>query len=36
MEVERNISLTADDPQGILDQQNRPKPIPLLNIIIIR
>jgi hypothetical protein len=36
MEIERNILLTADDPQGILDQQLRPHPIPLLNIVIIR
>jgi len=34
MEVDDNISLTVCDAQGILDQQLRPHPIHLLNIII--
>jgi hypothetical protein len=35
MDVGDNISLIVGDPQGILDQQFRPHPIDLLNIIII-
>ncbi len=34
-EVLTNISQIVSDPQGILDQQPRPRPIQLLNIIII-
>ncbi len=35
MEVYYNILLIVADPQGILEQQLRPHPIPLLNIIFI-
>jgi hypothetical protein len=35
MEVDDNISLIVDDPQGILDQQLRLHPIHLLNNNII-
>jgi hypothetical protein len=35
MKIDDNISLTVCDAQGILDQQLRPHPIHLLNIIII-
>ncbi len=35
MEVDDNICLILGDLQGILDQQLRPRPIHLLNIIII-
>ncbi len=36
MEVDDNISLiTVGDPHGILDLQLRPRPIQLLNIIIV-
>jgi hypothetical protein len=33
MEVDVNILLIVGDPQGILGQQLRPRPITLLNII---
>jgi hypothetical protein len=35
MEVDDNVPLIVGDPQGILDQQLWPRPIPLLNIFII-
>jgi hypothetical protein len=35
MEVEDNCALIVSDPQGILDQQLRPHPIHVLNIIFI-
>ncbi len=35
VEVDDNILLIVDDPQGILDQKLRPRPINLLNIVII-
>jgi hypothetical protein len=35
MEVDYNILLIVADPQGILDLQIRPHPIPLLNIFVI-
>jgi hypothetical protein len=35
MEVDNNISLIGGDPQGILEQKHPPRPMHLLNIIII-
>ncbi len=35
IEIDNYISLIVGDPLGILDQQLRPHPIHLLNIIII-
>jgi hypothetical protein len=35
VKIDDNILLTAGDPQGILDQQFRPSPIHILNIISI-
>jgi hypothetical protein len=34
MEVDDNSAMIVADPQGILGQQLRPNPLPLLNIII--
>jgi hypothetical protein len=35
VEVNGNILMIVSDPQGIFDQQLRPRPIYLLNVIII-
>ncbi len=35
MEVDDNISLIVEDPQGILEHQHRPRPIHLLNTITL-
>jgi hypothetical protein len=35
MEVDDNCALIVGNPQGILDLQLRPRPMHLLNIIII-
>jgi len=35
MDIDDSILLIIDDPQGIIDQQLRPCPIHVLNVIII-
>jgi hypothetical protein len=35
LEVDDNILLIVGDPQGVLDQLLRPRPIQLLNVVII-
>jgi hypothetical protein len=35
MEIDDNILLIAGNPQGILNQQLKPHPIHVLNIIIL-